>query len=113
MRTPHRFLLGDACDRKRLTGEPRQQDVVVGHIFGWKWHDVADQRMAIAEILEIGALTEPVPLAREDAFAAMGIETHAEPAYPREQVDRSESSAFSIRLTWRSPMLVHDSCSRQ
>src|SRR5579864_1748888 len=91
MRPAERVFLADPGNRKRLAREAAKQDVMSRHVVGGKRDDVADEGMAAAVVLQIGFLREFVPFAREDAFAALCLETHANAADAGEQVDELET----------------------
>jgi len=90
VRPAHRVFLADAGDGKRLAGKATEQDVVSRHVVGGKRHDVADERVIRAVVFQVGLLREIVPLAREDARAALRLEAHADAADSGEQVDEAE-----------------------
>ena len=65
---------------------------MVGNIFGGKRHDVADKRVRIAVILDIGLAGKIVPFAGEDTFAAVRLKAHADAANPGKQVNETETA---------------------
>jgi hypothetical protein len=86
-------LLADAGEAERLAGKPGKQHVVVGDLARGDAGDVAVELVAVPEVGPVRLLGVPVPLAAEHAAASDGLETDAQPADPREQVDEPEDVA--------------------
>ena len=96
MRSTKRILLANPCNTKWLTWNPPEQYIMIWHIYGGKWHDIANEGMVRAIIFDVGFLREVIPLTGKDTLTSATLETKTNTPNASKQINEPEVTCAFI-----------------